>query len=223
MQRLHTTLIVRVLNKDAENIFRQFNGVLRKTFNANAQVHSAAVQNRPRLRKYIFRNNEAVHPCLGRFAASRIEHHGHGLRSSRRLVEQTGIGHFHPCEVADHGLEVHQRFKSTLGNLSLIRRVSRVPTWVFKHISANDTRHLCRVIAHADVVAEQLILRSHLRNVLQVSRLGHGLRHVQPIRHQNGFWHGTADQFLHGIQSQNRQHTAVFLLAGTQVTLNKSS
>ena len=146
MQRLHAARIVRGTgHKDPEDVFRQFHGVrFSHPVNANAQVHRPAVQHRPRLREDIFRDHEAVHPGLGIALRLRaVEHHGHRLRCRRRLVQQTGIGHFHPCQVADHGLEVQQRLQPSLGNLCLIWRVGRVPAGVFQHVSADHTGHLC--------------------------------------------------------------------------------
>ena len=43
-------------------------------------------------------------------------------------------------QVADHRLEIQQRFEPALGNLGLIRRVLRVPAGIFQDVALDDRR-----------------------------------------------------------------------------------
>ena len=62
---------------------------------------------------------------------------GHGLGGGRRFIEQGGIGDVESGEVGHHGLEIDQRFETTLGKLGLIRGVSGIPTRVFEDVPLN--------------------------------------------------------------------------------------
>jgi len=46
----------------------------------------------------------------------------------------------HPRQVADHRLEIEQRFEAPLSDLGLIRRVRRIPTWILEDVSQNHAR-----------------------------------------------------------------------------------
>ncbi len=84
--------------------------------------------------------------------------HGHGFGRRRAFVEHGGVGHFHAGQIHDHLLEVEQRFQPALGDFGLVGGISGVPARVFQHVAQNYRRHLGVVIAHADVVFEQLVL-----------------------------------------------------------------
>ena len=86
--------------------------------------------------------------------------HRHRLGGSRGLIQHRGIGNGHTGEVADHRLEVHQGFHTTLGNLGLIRCVGGVPTGILENVPADDGWKMGAVISHADVGGTDLILRS---------------------------------------------------------------
>ncbi|MNM52926.1 hypothetical protein D3C81_640160 [compost metagenome] len=85
---------------------------------------------------------------------------GHGLGGGGGFVEQRGVGDLHAGEVADQGLEVQQRLQAALGDFRLVRRVRGVPGRVFQQVAQDRRGRVARVIALADVVAEQLVVRS---------------------------------------------------------------
>ena len=59
-----------------------------------------------------------------------------------------------PVRSLHHRLEVEQRLETALGDLSLIRRVRRVPARVLEHVPQDDGRRDGVVVAEADVAAE---------------------------------------------------------------------
>lgn len=195
-QRFHAARIIGVLDKNPEDVFGEFHLRFSHPVNANAQVHRPAFHHRPSLREDIFGDHKTVDPGFGILAAAGVEQHGHRLCCRCCFIQQTGIGHFHACQVADHGLEIQQGLQPSLGNLCLIWRVSRIPAGVFQNVTANHTGHFCGAVAHPDVIAEQFVLGGQLVNVLQVSRLSHSLRNIEPVGRQNGLWHRTSNQFF---------------------------
>ncbi len=86
---------------------------------------------------------------------------GHGLGGSGGFIEQRGVGDFHTGQVADQGLEVQQCFQAALGNFRLVRGVRGVPGRVLQQVAQDRGRRMARVIALADVVAIQLVVRGN--------------------------------------------------------------
>ena len=84
--------------------------------------------------------------------------HGHGFGCGRRFVEQGGVGRFHARQVANHGLEVQQAFEPALRDFGLVRRIRRVPAWIFKHIAQNDAGRHAVAVAYSDIGPEQAVL-----------------------------------------------------------------
>ena len=71
----------------------------------------------------------------------------HRLSSCRSLIKQRSIGDRQPRELTDQRLEVEQSLEPSLRDLSLIRGVSGIPSRIFKHLSLNQRRRCCAVIA----------------------------------------------------------------------------
>jgi len=64
--------------------------------------------------------------------------HRHGLSCCGRFIKQTGVGDIHTSKFSDHGLIVEQHLKAALGYLCLVRRVRRVPLWIFEYVSQDN-------------------------------------------------------------------------------------
>ena len=90
---------------------------------------------------------------------ARCVRHGHRLRGGGGLVEQGRVGDLHACQLADHRLEVQQRFQPALCDFSLVGRVGRVPAWIFQHVAQDHRRREGAVIAHSDQAFRRRVLR----------------------------------------------------------------
>ena len=88
--------------------------------------------------------------------------HRHRLGRCGRLVQQRGVGHVQPGQVADHGLEVQQRLEPALTDLGLIGRVGGVPGRVFQDVAQDRRRRGGAVIALTDQRGQNLVLTRHL-------------------------------------------------------------
>ncbi|MNN27151.1 hypothetical protein D3C81_1406780 [compost metagenome] len=93
-----------------------------------------------------------------------------------------------------------------MGNLRLIRRVSGVPRRVFQEIAQDRRWREARMVALADVLAEQLVLASDL---LQVGQgLGFALPHGQR-QHAgaaDGIRHNAGDQLVQTVVADDLEH-----------------
>ncbi len=81
----------------------------------------------------------------------------HRFRRGGRFIEQRGVGDVEPGEVADHGLEVEQRFQPALADLRLIGRVGRVPGRVLQDVALDHRRQDRPRIALPDQRGEDLV------------------------------------------------------------------
>ncbi len=92
-------------------------------------------------------------------AAGRAVGQRHGLGRGGRLVQHRCSGHGQRCQVLDHGLEVQQRFETSLGDLRLVWRVGGVPGRAFHDVPADYRRGDRAVVAEADHLGQHLVLR----------------------------------------------------------------
>ena len=71
--------------------------------------------------------------------------HRHRLGRRGRLIQQRGVGDLHAGQLADHRLEIQQRFQPALRDLRLVRRVGGVPAGIFQHVAQDHRRRdACR-------------------------------------------------------------------------------
>ena len=89
------------------------------------------------------------------------QRHRFGRRGG--LVEQRGVGDVEAGEIADHGLEIEQRFQPALADLRLIRRIGGVPGRIFQDVALDHRRQDRAGIALADQRGEDLVLRRPAR------------------------------------------------------------
>jgi hypothetical protein len=82
----------------------------------------------------------------------------HGLGGGGGFVQHGRVGHGHARQVADHGLEVDQRFHAALRDLGLVGRVGGVPGGVLQDVAQDDARRVRAVVALADEALEHLVL-----------------------------------------------------------------
>ena len=124
-----------------------------------AQRLGAGAQHRQRLRMHLAVDEERFGLELRRALRQR-----HRFGRSGGLVEQRRVGDVEPGEVADHGLEIEQRFQPALADLRLIRRVGGVPRRIFQDVALDHRRQDGAGIALADQRGEHLVLRGERRS-----------------------------------------------------------
>ncbi len=127
-----------------------------------AQRFGAGAQHRQRLRMH-FRIDEERFCLRVRGALGQR----HRFRRGGRFIEQRGVGDVEPAEIADHGLEIEQRFQPALADFRLIRRIGGVPGGVFQDVALDHRRQDGAGIALADQRGEDLVLRRELAHMRQ--------------------------------------------------------
>lgn len=98
----------------------------------------------------------------------------HRLGGGSGLVEHRGVGDVESGQVADHRLEVEERFEAALRNFGLVRRVLRIPAGVFEDVALDDRRRDAVVVAEAEVGFEHLVLAGDGLELAQRIELGQG-------------------------------------------------
>ena len=91
----------------------------------------------------------------------------HRFRRGGGFIEQRGVGDVEPGEIADHGLEIEQRFQPALADLRLIRRIGGIPRRTFQDVALDHGRQDGAGIALADQRGEHLVLRGKLCHMRQ--------------------------------------------------------
>ncbi len=79
--------------------------------------------------------------------------HVHRLGRRGGLVEQRGVRDRQRGQVGDQGLEVEQRFQTSLRDLGLVGRVLRVPARILEDVPLDDAGHARRVVPESEVGA----------------------------------------------------------------------
>ena len=225
-QVLHLAIGIGVLDqtsKDIVGFHRAAHLLTGHHGQVDVEMRGAGAQDTQRLRIDRLVDQESILARLHLGTGSRRKEHRHGLCCSRAFVEQGCVGHFHAREVHDHGLEVEQRFKAALGDFRLIRRVSRVPSRVFKDVATNHAGHFGGIIAHADVVAEDGVLGREAVDVLKVLAFRQGFRHTQTFAQPDGSGNGAFDEVVKGGCAEGAEHGILVFHAGTQMAGNKTS
>mmetsp|Transcript_27212 Transcript_27212/g.43605 ORF Transcript_27212/g.43605 Transcript_27212/m.43605 type:complete len:202 (-) Transcript_27212:275-880(-) len=155
------------------------------------------------LRVHLVADEELV-LALGVHSAS---NHRHGLRTSRTLVQQRGVGYLHACELADESLEVDQRLQPSLGDLGLVRRVGGVPARVLQHVAQDDARRVRAVVAHTNEVLGLDVLAEDLLDHLQGSSFSQlAIWQDQSIMAADLCWDGLVDELVDALDAYHLTH-----------------
>ncbi len=91
----------------------------------------------------------------------------HRLGRGGGFIQQRGVGDVEAGQVADHGLEVEQRFQPALADLRLVRRIGGVPRRIFQDVALDHRRQDSAGIALPDQRGEHLVLRRQLAHVVE--------------------------------------------------------
>eukprot|EP00754_Rhynchopus_humris_P045090 Rhum_TRINITY_DN4599_c2_g1::Rhum_TRINITY_DN4599_c2_g1_i1::g.14995::m.14995 len=130
-----------------------------------------------------------------------------GLSAGSRLVEEGGVGQGQAGQVDDNLLEVHQRLQAALRDLGLVRCVRRVPAGALQHVAQDDVRGLRLVVAHADALLHQLVLRHHVAEPLEPPLLAqHLLAVVEVNLAQDRLGHHGLHKLGHVLRPDGAQH-----------------
>ena len=157
----------RILQEDTEHAGR-LRGEVERSGVAHEDVdpvrNGAGPEHVDRLRMAVVGHEDRAAPvaCGGR----RRLHHVHRLRGGGGFVEKRRVRDLERRQVADHRLEVEQRFEPALRDLRLVRRVLRVPAGVLEHVALDDGRRDALRVPHSEETLPELVLcrRSHERD-----------------------------------------------------------
>ena len=120
-----------------------------------------------RLRKHVVGDEEALRLAPRDTLAERHRFGGGG-----GLVQHRRVGDRHAGQIANHRLEIDERFEPALRYLRLVRRVRGVPRGILEHVAQDDARRVRAVIALADEGSQHLVLRGHRLQPCERCRLG---------------------------------------------------
>jgi hypothetical protein len=178
----------------------------------DAQRLGARLHDLDRLRVAIARDHD--HVALGLDAALGQRHRFGG---GCRFIEHRRVGDRHGGQVADHRLKIDQRFQPALRDLRLVGRVSGVPSGVLEDVAQDDAWRDRAVVALADEVLEDLVLRRHRLQLFERLRFGDGLGQVHRLGTCDRARHHGVDQRAAGCGADDRQHVLLIALPRADV------
>ncbi|MCY1215383.1 hypothetical protein D9M72_272260 [compost metagenome] len=168
----------------------------------DAQRLGAGAQHVEGLRVAVLRGEEGV---AGLVLAQALAE-GHGLGGGSAFVEQGGVGDRQAGEVADQGLEVQQRFQAALGDFRLVGGIGGVPGRVFQQVAQDRAGGVAGVVALADVVLEQLVLRGDGLDRGEGFGLALAGRQVEHAGALDAVGHHAGDHRLQAVEAEQVQH-----------------
>src|SRR5688572_21027668 len=115
--------------------------------NLNSKGKSPGLYNRDRLGMTQFRNEKRVLRVAALHGLAKM----HRLRCSSAFIKERSVRNRKCGQIRHHRLEIQKRLEPPLRNLSLVRSVLRIPTWILENIALNDRRHNTVVISHSDI------------------------------------------------------------------------
>ena len=202
---------VRILDQRAEDLVAELKSLVVADHDLDAQGPGPGLHHVDGLRMAVRRDEEDVPARFERVAQ------GHRFRGGGGFVEQRGVGDIQPGQVNDHRLEVQQRFEAALGDFGLVRRVGGVPAGVLQHVALDDRRRDAVVVAHADIGAEDLVLRGDFLQGGQHFVLAAGGGELERTPQPNLRRHRFLDQRIEARIAEQAQHLPGFFRARPDV------
>jgi hypothetical protein len=148
-----------------------------------------------------------------------VAHH-HGLGGGSAFVEHGGVGDFETGQVGNERLEIEEGFETALGDLGLVGRVGGIPAWVFQDGALDDAGRVGVVVAHADVAAENLVLRGEPAEFGQGGGFTEGGGEIEAgaadVRRDGGVNEGVEGRLVEELE-----HRGLFGSVGTVVAAGK--
>ena len=157
----------------------------------------------------------------GSLALREAPDHRHRFGGRRGLVEERRICHRQAGEIDHHLLEVEQRLQPPLGNLGLVGRVGGVPARVLEHVALDHRGRVRAVIAHADVVAPDLVVERMRAQLSSGGKLGGRLAEGQWLAQPDARRHHLLDQRIDGLNAECGEHLALLGLVGAEMAASE--
>ena len=204
-----------ILHERAENSVVEFE--LREVIDLHfdAERFRARANDFDRFRMTIVRD-EKDFPIRNRGVTER-----HCLGRARRFVEHRRVRDFELRQINDHLLEVDQRFEASLRELSLIRRVSGVPTRIFQNVPLNDGRRDAIRVTGANKTFVDFVLLGNRAELSQRVVFRFRFRQIQFMIETDIFRNGRVDQGTEIFKPDLAQHVRGLVFVRTNVTTRK--
>jgi hypothetical protein len=101
------------------------------------------------------------------FALGCVGHrHGHGLSSGGSLIENRGVGDVETSQICDESLEVEERLKTALADLSLVGGVAGIPGRVLEHIALDNSRNKSSIVTSTNERFVDLVVLGKFSHLL---------------------------------------------------------
>ena len=222
----HTTLRIRILKQNAEGLVGKLSRFPVPNHQFDSVWNRSGSQNVYGLRENFVGYKELIglFACFCALVLLMIEHI-HGLRSSSAFVQQTGIGNRQSGQVSDHGLIVEKALQAPLGYLCLIGSVLCVPARIVENIPRNHRGRDGTVIAHANEVAHDSVIRRNFFQMTQVLKL---TQYTLKIGETEWFFepdrsgYSLFNQFIQAAHAQIVEHFLGFTRTGSDMPAFKA-
>jgi hypothetical protein len=209
---------VGILHEHAEGAGGGREGFVVADDDLDAEGHGAGFDDVDGLRVALFGDEKRA--VGGGVAFLEAVAHHHGLGGGGALVEHGGVGDFEAGQVGDERLEVEEGFEAALGDFGLVGGVGGIPARVFQDGALDDAGCVGVVVAHADVAAENLVLRGEAAEFGEGGGFTEGGGEVEGVAADVGR-DGGVDQCVEGRLVEGLEHGGLFGGIGTVVAVRK--
>ena len=156
----------------------------------------------------------------GAFALADAVRERHCLGGRSRLVEHRRVRDRHAGEIADHRLEIDQRFEATLRYLRLVRCIRRVPRRILEHVAQDHSGCQRSVIALPDVRLHHPVFARHRLQQIEGFLLAFRGGQRQRLRAPDRRGHNRVDQRRPRGIAQCLQHLTLIGFAGADMAVH---
>ena len=191
----------RILQQHAEHIVVELHRRRRGDDNAQAQGSSAGAHDGNGLRMAVGGDHKG-----GAVAARGVARHRHRFGGGGRFIEQRGVGDFHRRQVANHGLEIEQRFQPPLRDFRLVRGIRSIPAGVLEQVAPQRRRRDGTVVAHPEVAARHHVAPRELAQSRQCCRFRERRRQFERPRQAKVGWYDRVDQLVQRLTAELGEH-----------------